>query len=174
MMSASEYQHAYYMAHREQKLAERKTYALTHQEEISARKAAYYAANRAKKVAYFKAYNVARRSLDLNFRLAHNLRTRISRAIIKGQKSGSAIRDLGCTIPEFRVHIERLFKDGMSWENYGQWHLDHIRPLRSFDLTNREKFLQAAHYTNYQPLWALENMIKNGKLETSVSGGVAW
>jgi hypothetical protein len=52
----------------------------------------------------------------------------------------------------------------MSWDNYGKWHLDHIIPLSSFDLTNREQFLKAAHYTNYQPLWAHENFMKRAKL----------
>jgi hypothetical protein len=71
-----------------------------------------------------------------------------------GAKAGSAVRDLGCTIPELMVYLEARFQEGMSWENYGAWHLDHIKPLVLFDLTDREQFLQAAHYTNLQPLWA--------------------
>lgn len=52
----------------------------------------------------------------------------------------------------------------MTWENYGEWHLDHIKPLVSFDLTKRVQFLETCHYTNYQPLWAKDNLTKSGKL----------
>jgi hypothetical protein len=88
----------------------------------------------------------------------------MTKAIRRGWKAGSAVRDLGCTIPEFMNYIGLKFKPGMSWDNHGKWHLDHIRPLSSFDLTNREQFLRAAHYTNYQPLWARENMAKGDKV----------
>lgn len=54
----------------------------------------------------------------------------------------------------------------MSWDNWGEWHLDHIQPLASFDLTDREQFLQATNYTNYQPLWALENIRKGAQRST--------
>lgn len=76
----------------------------------------------------------------------------------------SAVRDLGLTIDEFRRHIETQFTPGMSWDNYGAWHLDHIRPLISFDLTEIEQARAACHYTNYQPLWAIDNHRKFTKL----------
>ena len=82
----------------------------------------------------------------------------------KGVRPGSAVADLGCSIEFFKQHIAAQFSGGMSWGNYGAWHLDHIRPLRLFDLTIREQFLQACHYTNYQPLWAMDNFRKAGKL----------
>jgi hypothetical protein len=53
----------------------------------------------------------------------------------------------------------------MTWDNYGERHVDHIRPLSSFDLTVREEFLQACHFTNLQPLWAEENISKGAKLK---------
>lgn len=52
----------------------------------------------------------------------------------------------------------------MSWYNYGEWHLDHIIPLVSFDLTNRWQFARACHYTNYQPLWWWDNISKGAKI----------
>jgi len=84
-----------------------------------------------------------------------------------GKRSGSAVRDLGCTIPEFKAYIEALFWMGMTWENYGPrgWHLDHVIPLAKFDLTDRTQFLQASHYTNYQPLWSDHNMIKRDRTD---------
>jgi hypothetical protein len=108
---------------------------------------------------------------DVNFRLSHNLRTRISKAVKRGQKSGSAISDLGCSIEDFKKYLEAQFHvnprtgENMTFENYGYygWHIDHIIPLVSFDLTNREQFLKACHYTNLQPLWKNENMTKGSR-----------
>jgi hypothetical protein len=77
---------------------------------------------------------------------------------------------LGCSIPELKTYLESKFQEGMSWENWGiyGWHIDHIIPLDAFNLTNREEFLKACHYTNLQPLWAEENL-KKGKTPPSFS-----
>ena len=96
----------------------------------------------------------------LQCRLADNLRCRIYKAMRGFRRGVSAVRDLGCTIDMFRQHIERQFVPGMSWSNYGQWHLDHKRPLASFDLSDVQQQRQACHYTNYQPLWASDNRQK--------------
>lgn len=94
------------------------------------------------------------------YRISSRLRTRLKNAIRYKLKTGSAIRDLGCSIYFFKSYLEKMFTPGMSWENYGKWHIDHIRPLASFDLTDRLQLLQACNYTNLQPLWALDNMKK--------------
>lgn len=85
-------------------------------------------------------------------------------AIRRVPKTGSAVKDLGCTIVEFRAYLETLFQEGMTWENYGEWHIDHIIPLSSFDLSDRDQVLKACHYTNLQPLWAKDNLRKGAKL----------
>lgn len=100
------------------------------------------------------------------YKLENNLRTRLRTALKDGAKVGSVIRDLGCSIVEFKTYIAAKFQDGMSWDNHGEWHLDHIKPLASFNLTDRTQFLQAFHYTNYQPLWAAENLKKGAKHAT--------
>lgn len=101
-----------------------------------------------------------RKKTDINFKLGCYLRTRLYIAIKRNFKSGSAVRDLGCSIPELKLHLESQFQPGMTWDNYGKWHIDHINPLVTFDLTDREQLLDAVHFTNLQPLWASENLHK--------------
>jgi len=98
---------------------------------------------------------------DLNFRLRKLLRSRLLQSVKTDQKSGSAVSDLGCSIEDFKKHLESKFTIGMSWDNIGEWHLDHILPLASFDLTDRSQFLNACHYTNIQPLWREDNLRKS-------------
>lgn len=101
---------------------------------------------------------------DLNFKLSRILRKRISEAVKNNHKSGSAIENLGCSIEDCRVHLENKFQSGMSWNNYGQWHIDHIVPLSKFNLAISEELKQACHYTNLQPLWSEDNLSKGAKV----------
>ena len=100
---------------------------------------------------------------NIQFKLAHNLRKRLRNALNRNQKMGSAIKDLGCSIDDLKFWLEFWFEEGMSWENYGKWHIDHIKPLSKIDLTNKEEFLKVNHYTNLQPLWAKDNLKKSNK-----------
>jgi len=110
------------------------------------------------------AYEMKRIRNNPKARLALNLRTRLNRAISIDQKKGSAVRDLGCTIEYLREYLAQLFRDNMSWDNYGPvWEIDHIIPLSFFDLTDRDQFLKACHYTNLQPLYKEENRRKSNK-----------
>lgn len=110
---------------------------------------------------------------DPCFKIAHALRHRINEAIKTNQKVGSAVRDLGCSIEEFKVHLESKFYPNpetgeiMTWGNHAVrgWHIDHIRPLSNFDLTDREQFLEACRYTNQQPMWWRDNIAKGDKYE---------
>jgi hypothetical protein len=85
-------------------------------------------------------------------------------AIKNGQKAGSAVKDLGCTVEFLKQYLESQFKPNMTWSNWGlgvgNWQIDHIVPLCSFDLEKREEFLKASHYTNLQPLWHEEHLNK--------------
>lgn len=84
-------------------------------------------------------------------------------AIKVNAKSGSAVRDLGCSVDFLKTYLESLFQSGMSWDNWtlNGWHIDHISPLSSFNLSNRDELLKACHYTNLQPLWAKDNLAKS-------------
>lgn len=132
----------------------------------------YYQANKEHLNARTAVYNRERQKVDLQFKLAGRLRTRLWFALSGVRKVGSFVRDIGCSIPELVSHLESQFTEGMSWDNYGLygWHMDHIIPLSSFDLTDREQFLQACHYTNLQPLWAKDNLSKGSKLSGVPSG----
>jgi hypothetical protein len=95
-------------------------------------------------------------------------------AAIKGKgllKSGKSVWLLGCTIPELRAHLQSQFKQGMSWENAGEWEIDHIRPCASFDLSIPEQQQQCFHFSNLQPLWKADNREKrdryNGDMGTA-------
>ena len=70
------------------------------------------------------------------------------------------------TRDEFISHIESLFKEGMAWDNYGRhgWHVDHIRPLSSFNLDNYDEYTKAWNLSNLQPLWAKDNLSKGSKI----------
>lgn len=109
-----------------------------------------------------------RRDPRINKKLANNLRTRLRRAIKGNFKSGSAVRDLGCTIEFLKKYLESLFLPSMTWKNHGmgndRWNIDHIKALANFDLTDRKQLLQAVHYTNLQPMWQPDNLSKSNKI----------
>ena len=85
----------------------------------------------------------------------------------KAYKASNARNLIGCSYTDLRKHLENLFSPGMTWENNGRhgWHIDHIRPCASFDLTDPEQQKQCFHYTNLQPLWAKDNPAKSDKRE---------
>ena len=113
---------------------------------------------------YIATYVRNRRRTNILIRLASNIRCRFRMALKNNSKTGSAIKLLGCSILEFKVYLEAQFQPGMTWENYGQWHLDHKYPLSKFDLTNEKELKIACHYTNIQPLWATDNIKKGNKV----------
>lgn len=72
---------------------------------------------------------------------------------------------IGCSISELKLHLEKQWKPGMTWENYGirGWHIDHVRPCSSFDLSDKTQRHKCFHFSNLQPLWARENLKKGSK-----------
>jgi len=106
---------------------------------------------------------------DINHQIAEKLRNRIRGAIKRSNidKIGSAVNDLGCSLEKFKLWVEMHWTEGMSWNNYNfyGWHLDHIKPLSSFNLSNRKEFLEACHFTNIQPMWMKDNLSKGNKYD---------
>jgi len=102
---------------------------------------------------------------DPQFRIIVKIRNRVSQVLKGKMTSGSKLRDIGCTPKQLKKHIEKQFTEDMTWDNWSQngWHLDHIKPLSSFDLTEESQFLKASHYTNIRPMWAKDNLKKNNK-----------
>lgn len=103
---------------------------------------------------------------NIEFRIKKNLRGRVYVALKRGCKSLGTMELLGCTIEEFRAYFESKFTDGMSWDKYmeGGIHIDHIVPCIMFDLTSEEQQKICFHYTNLQPLWAIDNLKKGIKI----------
>jgi len=116
--------------------------------------------------------NVKRRkAIDPQYRIRFLMRNRIWMALDRGvAKAGSTVDLLGCTIPEFKRHIEALWLPGMTWDNYGKlvWHIDHIKPCKSFDLTDQAQQKLCFHYTNTRPLWAKDNLSKGAEFLNDV------
>lgn len=104
------------------------------------------------------------KTYKINFKLAANIRSRIRNAIKLLYRNQHSIDILGCTVEYARGHLEKQFKEGMTWDNHGEWHIDHIIPCASFDLTDPEQQKKCFHYTNLQPLWAKENITKGVKI----------
>ena len=116
---------------------------------------------------YNERYSVRYRK-DPNFKIAKNLRNRMNKVLNGINKSASTLELLGVgSVSEFRDYIESLFQEGMTWGNHGSfgWHIDHRKPISSFDLTKVEEQKSAFHYTNLGPLWWKENLIKGKKIQ---------
>ena len=101
---------------------------------------------------------------DVQFRLSRLIIGRLNKMLRGIYTSQSLIEYLGCSLNELKQHLEAQFESGMSWENHGEWHINHIIPLASADLTNPEELAQVCHYSNLQPLWADENIRKGAQI----------
>lgn len=171
---------AYYQQHREERKIQDKIYRDKTKEARSKYQKQYRIENKESLRIYFRQYTLDNKEKinegalrrhttryynDIQFRLAIVLRKRLYMALVDETKKGSAVDDLGCSVKELKQYLESKFQPDMTWENWGiyGWHIDHIRPMASFDLTKREELLQACHYTNLQPLW-----VKDHKQKTKI------
>jgi hypothetical protein len=138
----------------------RKIYLEKNKEKVKDYKKNYYNKNRE----YFYDWEKNKRKTDPIFKLSGNLRKRINSFVkLKNiNKNNKTFELVGCS-PEFlKEYLEKKFTENMSWENYGDWHIDHIIPLSSSK--TEEEVYNLCHYTNLQPLWAHENLSKGSKI----------
>ena len=99
-------------------------------------------------------------------KIIHNSRTRMWQFLKGVDKCDSTISLLGLNPQEFKAYLESRFLPGMTWNNYGLkgWHIDHIKPISSFNVKDPIQLKEACHYTNLQPLWAIDNIRKSNKV----------
>jgi hypothetical protein len=124
----------------------------------------YYKKNKGKMNKYSSNRISKKRKDDHIFRLKHNISSLIRNSIKKKGygKSNRTEEILGCSLNDFLDYILNLFIDGMTFENHGEWHIDHIIPIVS--AKTEEDVIKLNHYTNLQPLWAKDNLSKSGKI----------
>lgn len=176
---------AWYLANKERRSAYNCRWDKAHRGQVNTRRRAWRAKNPDKTRAHTLAWNsknperVAKAIRDYRatsprykeyqrayskrpkMRMIRSLRKRLHEFI--HQKLGGSKNIFGISPQGLREHIQSRFADGMTWENYGHWHVDHIRPLSSFDLSTKETVREASHWTNLQPLWARDNLSKHKK-----------
>jgi hypothetical protein len=126
----------------------------------------YYADNKEKFNEQARRYRKIKQESDPIFRIGHSLRCRLRGALAGTSKSAATLELLGCSVEALKKHLENQFVKGMTWSNYGLhgWHIDHIIPCASFDLTKEEEQRKCFHYSNLQPLWAKDNYAKGDKI----------
>ena len=144
-----EYCRKYYQKNKEQILEQQKEYQQNNKEKVAGHK---------------RKYDIKRAENDPFFRIIKNYRRRIWDVYKHNIRSNTTLELLGCSPEELAQHLEKQFQPGMTHDNYGEWHIDHIRPIASFDLSDPEQEQECWHYTNLQPLWAKDNLSKGDKL----------
>jgi hypothetical protein len=141
-------------------LKQRKMYYIKNHNKILERMKKYHKIHRKER----NYYQYLKRINDLNYKLSCLLRNRLNRALERNTKYGKALFLLGCSVKFLKSYLERRFKTGMNWNNYGRnknnWQIDHIKPCNQFDLRKKSEQKKCFHYTNLQPLWVHENIRK--------------
>jgi hypothetical protein len=139
----------------------RRSYAKSYAPKKNAQSKAYRAAHPEKAATYMR----ERMRDDLGFKLKQYCRSRIWWALSGINKSARTQDLIGCTVEHLIRHLEAKFQHGMSWENYGDWHVDHIKPCALFDFLDEASQRECFHYTNLQPLWGIENIRKSDRYQ---------
>ena len=128
----------------------------------------WYQRNKERVIKRTVAYSKKRYQNNFSVRMMHVARVRIN-AMLRGKAIGkftSTAKLVGCTPKFLKEYLEKKFLKGMTWDNYGikGWHVDHKTPCASFDFNCPVQQLACCHYSNLQPLWALDNISKGAKI----------
>ncbi len=155
----------YYIKHKDERKCYSMKYYYEHKEERNECSKKWKLKNREK----LREYEKNKLKNDINYKISAYMRNRVRCALrAKGsQKTKHTESLIGCSFEFLRSYLESKFYGDMKWENYGYygWHIDHIRPCSSFDLTVEEQQKECFHYTNLQPLWWKDNLSKSDKVE---------
>lgn len=152
---------------KERGVAARKAHYLNNPDQYKTRRKAQYWKNREENIKYSSNYVISRQKVDPHYRFALRCRKRIWGAFFESgySKKTKTFELIGIEQKELIKYIESIFSEGMSWDNYGEWHIDHVIP---FAAAKSQKELEAlCHYTNLQPLWAKDNLSKSAKYRES-------
>lgn len=149
-------QKLYYRKNKDRRLKYHEQWRSDNREYIRKKKAEYFQINKKKIVQQL----LEKGRSNSHYQIRHNIDNRLRMAIKTSYNSKSLPKLLGCSIKQLKLHLESQFQPGMNWENYGEWHIDHIKPLSKFDLTIEEQLKTACHFSNLQPLWAIDNLRK--------------
>jgi hypothetical protein len=160
----AEYKKQWAIENAQQVFNQQKKYRQENAEKLSKEKSEYTKNNRPKINARQSKYDKKRRANDPLYRLIRNTRNMVLRYIL-GSKDKKTQEIVGCTFEELKLHIEKQFTEGMTWDNYGinGWHIDHIKPLAM--ASTQEEIMASNHYTNLQPMWALDNLKKGATFD---------
>jgi hypothetical protein len=158
----------HYQIHKERIVEWSKKYYQDNKEKIKVQHKKYYQTHKKELNIVRKNYMRNKRKTDISFRIAHNLRSRIWKVLKGNSKSKPTMKLLGCNNEFLNQYFFSKFydrEDGlkMTFKNYGLWHIDHIRPCSSFNLSKPEEQEKCFNYKNLQPLWAEENLNKGCK-----------
>jgi hypothetical protein len=159
----------YYEANKEKILEKQKIYNSTRKEQNTQKSYKWRRENRERYLELRGKRKKERYKSDPNYKLKSNMISRTNLALKENKKSGRTEELLGCTIDYLKIYLESKFEEGMNWEERSKWHIDHIRPCSSFDLSNAEQQRLCFHYTNLQPLWATDNIKKSAKILGDIS-----
>jgi hypothetical protein len=143
-----------------------KEYRKNNKLKIAKKKKIYAQLNRKKINIYKNNWYNNKLKNDIEFRILRRIRNRIYCALVRQKnikKTKSFISLVGTNKEHLWKYLKRKFKPGMTKENYGKWHIDHIKPCAAFNLINIKEQKKCFHYTNLQPLWAEENLSKGAK-----------
>jgi hypothetical protein len=153
-----------YELNREENLIKKKIYSEKNKEKKSEYDKEYRLKNRIKKNEYIRNYRKKRRLVDPTFRIIESMRSRLKNFFKSNniQNYNKTFNIVGCSPQELKEYLEKKFTDEMSWDNYGQWHIDHKIPLSS--AISDDEVYKLCHYTNLQPLWSEDNIKKSNKI----------
>ena len=156
-----EYKKEYYIKNKEEFLKRSKEWQKNNKEFLKEYNAKYSKENRD----YLTKQNKQKRNTDSIYKLKGTLRSRTYVAFKRSRwnKNSATEKMLGCNYETAHKHLERQFTKGMSWDNHGKWHIDHIIPLSS--AKTEEDLINLCHYTNLQPLWAEDNLSKGASID---------